>query len=155
MTLRLPGPGSCRARPGWLKNPVALPISTPSCGAMGAFCENYIRPAQFNQALQEAARFDQSLRERREELLHLYERVLVLDPQNGEAAGRYARELALGGEWERLASFAAEVATRRVASGFFRLLAALAAQRRGRPPPPDSLLETARSQLPHSLRRPV
>ena len=140
-------------RQRWLKNPVALPISTPSCGAMGAFCENYIRPAQFNQALQEAPRFDQSLRERREDLLHLYERVLALDPQNGEAAGRYARELALGGEWERLASFADEVATRGVASGFFRIVAALAAERSGRPRLADSLLETTVSQLPDSLRR--
>src|SRR4029077_19122485 len=85
-----------------LKSPAGLAVSTPSCEAIGAFCENYTRPEQFNQALQEAPRLDQGLGQRRDDLLHLYDRVLAHDPQNVEAAERYARELALGGEWERL-----------------------------------------------------
>src|SRR5258708_10232604 len=44
-------------------------------------------------------------------------------------------------------------ATRGVASGFFRIVAALAAERSGRPRLADSLLETTVSQLPDSLRR--
>src|SRR5437660_6360138 len=53
-------------RQRWLKSPAGLAVSTPSCEAIGAFCENYVRPAQFNQALQAASRPDQGLGQRRE-----------------------------------------------------------------------------------------
>lgn len=138
-------------RQRWLKSPVGLAVSTPSCNAIGAFCENYVRPAQFNQALKEAPHLDQGLGQRREDLLHLYDRVLMHDPQNQEAAERYARELALAGEWERLEAFAGQVGKRGVEPAFFGVVAALAAERTGRPAAADSQFDSAIPALPDSL----
>src|ERR1041384_7368210 len=83
-------------RQRWLKSPAGLGVTTPSCSAIGAFCENYTRPAQFNQTLKEAPRLDDGLGQPREEIGRLYNRVITYDPRNQEAAEREARELAAG-----------------------------------------------------------
>jgi hypothetical protein len=140
-------------RQRWLKNPVGLGVTTPSCSGIGAFCENYTRPAQFNQTLKEAPRLDEGITDRRDQLLRLYHRVLTYDPQNQEAAERYAREIASGGEWEQLRAFARDARGRGMAPGFFGVVAALAAERLGHPAAADSEFDAAIPQLPDSLAR--
>ena len=140
-------------RQRWLKNPAGLGVTTPSCSAIGAFCENYIHPAAFNEALKSAPRLDENLDERRANLLRLYSRVLTYDPRSQEAAERYARELALAGEWEELATFANQIARRGVEPGLFGIVVALATERSGHAAYADSLFDAAIPQLPDSLAR--
>jgi hypothetical protein len=140
-------------RQRWLKSPVGLGVTTPSCSAIGAFCENYVRPAQFNQVLKDAPHLDQGLGQRREDLLRLYDRVLTYDPRNQEAAERSAREFALAGEWEQLGAFAGRVAGRGVEPAFFQVVAALAAERAGHANAADSQFDAAIPELPDSLAR--
>jgi tetratricopeptide (TPR) repeat protein len=140
-------------RQRWLKSPAGLGVTTPSCSGIGAFCENYTRPAQFNQTLKEAPHLDDGLGQRREDLLRLYNRVITYDPRNQEAAERLARELALAGEWEQLGAFAAKAQGRGVEPGLFGVVAALAAERQGHAAYADSLFDDAIPQLPDSLAR--
>ncbi len=140
-------------RQRWLKNPVGVGVTTPSCSGLGAFCENYVHPTAFNQTLKDAPRLDENLDERRENLLRLYKRVLTYDPPNREAAERYARELALAGEWDELGGFAAQTAARGVEPGLFGIVAALATERLGRAAVADSQFAAAIPLLPDSLAR--
>ncbi|HZH41991.1 MAG TPA: hypothetical protein VFD85_13325 [Gemmatimonadales bacterium] len=140
-----------RAR--WLKNAGTIGVSTLECNAIGAFCTNYTAPAMFNQSLKDASPIDPDLQTHREELLQYYERVLHYDPNLVEAAERYARELALGDEWERVLSAARGFADRGLEPGFFGAVAALALDRMGRDAAADSAFRAALPLLPDTLRR--
>ena len=136
----------------WLKDAGPIGVSSPSCVGLGAFCENYTRPAEFNQRLADAPVAVGDFAQRRERVLHYLESALRADSGVQEAFERYARELALGEEWDRLA----EVAHRAEREGRFPGVATavrgLAAARLGRLAGADSLYRLAIPQLPDTLR---
>ena len=136
----------------WLKDAGPIGVSSPACVGMGAFCENYTRPTEFNERLAAAPVAVRDFDERRERVLHYLESALRADSGAQEAFERYARELALGEEWDRLA----EVAVRAERDGRFPGVATavrgLAAARLGRLAEADSLYRLAIPHLPDTVR---
>lgn len=136
----------------FLKDASALGVTTPSCSAIGAFCENYLHPRQFNDQLKDAGAVDPDFDGRRERMIGFYRRALGLDPALVEAAERYGRELALGGEWEQLGALARSTQRVAGAAGAFTAVEALALGRLGRLREADSLFRRALPLLPDSVR---
>ena len=136
-----------------LKDGSRLGVSTPSCSALGAFCENYVHPEHFNDQLRDAAPIDPDFQGRREQMLVFYRRAVQADPSLREAAERYGRELALGEEWEELRALASDQVGRGQETAFFRTVQALALQRLHRDGEADSLFRVAIPDLPDSARR--
>lgn len=137
----------------YLRDGARLGVSTPSCLALGAFCENYVHPEHFNDQLRDAPSIDPNFQERREQMLALYGRAVQADPMLVEAAERYGRELALGEEWEELGSLASEQIARGKEAAFFGVVHALALERLRRDGEADSLFRDIIPQLPDSTRR--
>lgn len=137
----------------WLKDGAHLPTVTPACSDLGMFCENYTRPASFNEIVRDAPVMAPDLDFRREELLETYDRVFGYDSLNLAAALGRARELALGEEWEPLVAFARRLRARGDGWEFFGMFEALARYRLDRPFAADSLFAAALPALPDSLSR--
>lgn len=137
----------------FLKEAGALGITTPTCSAIGAFCENYVHPRQFNDQLVAAPGVDPTFSTERERMIDLYRRALRLDPTLVEAAERFGRELALGGEWEELGALAHRSQQIAGAAGVFTAVEALTLERQHRLREADSLFRRAIPQLPDSIRR--
>ena len=137
----------------WLKDGNRLPAATVACSDLGMFCENYTRPASFNELVRDARVLEPNLDLRREELLETYNRVLRYDATSLAAALGRARELALGEEWEPLAAFSRRMRSRGEAWEFFGMVEALARHRLNRPFAADTLFAAALAALPDSLRR--
>jgi tetratricopeptide (TPR) repeat protein len=137
----------------WLKQVSALGVTSPSCVGMGAFCENYTRPADFNRRLDETPAAVTDFAERRERVLRYLESAARLDPANLEAFERNGRELALGEEWERLEAAARQAEAAGRFGGLATAVRGLAAARQGRLRAADSLYRVALTRLPDSLRR--
>ena len=136
-----------------LRRSAALGVSTPACSAQGLFCENYIRPAEFNERLLRAPSAAPDLQPQREELFRLLGEVLRIDPSSLEAAERYGRELALGEEWEQLGDHARRMRRTGLDPGFFRAVEGLAWWRLGRPPRAEAIFDTALVELTAPRRR--
>ncbi len=136
----------------WLKDAGPIGISTPACAGMGAFCENYTRPAEFNQRLANTPVAVRDFAERRERVLHYLESAMRADSGVQEVFERYARELALGDEWERLADVARRAERDGRFPGVATAVGGLAAARLGRLADADSLYRAAIAQLPDSVR---
>ncbi len=137
----------------WLKQVNALGVTSPSCVGMGAFCENYTRPAEFHRRMDETPAAVTDFAERRARVLGYLESATRLDPANLEAFERYGRELALGDEWERLEAAAREAEAAGRFGGMATAIRGLAAARLGRVRAADSLYRLAQAALPDSLRR--
>lgn len=135
----------------WLKDPQTLVVNTPSCAALGPFCENYVRPEAFNQRLRETLPVALDLQTQRGTLVQSYRTILRLDTTIAEAAERYGRELALGEEWEELTTMARSPAGRSQPA-FFTAVAAMAEYRLGRFGSADSLFRRAIPALPLAVR---
>ena len=140
-------------RQRWLKDARTLGVTTPSCVGEGAFCENYTRPAEFNQRLEEIPAVVTDFADRRERVLRYLDSATRLDPTLLEAFERYGRELSLGGEWERLEAVAARAARDGRFPGAATAFQALAAAQLGRLAQADSLYRRAIPDLPDSVRR--
>lgn len=137
----------------WLKDGARLGVFTPSCASIGTFCENYTAPARFNDELRDAPLLDHDYWNRREELLSLYRRAVQLNPANLDVARSYARELALGGEWENMATGARWLEEEDGKHAFLALVRALALDKLGMFRDADSLFRRLIPELPDSLRR--
>ncbi|MBI1966373.1 MAG: tetratricopeptide repeat protein [Gemmatimonadetes bacterium] len=137
----------------FLKEAYTLGVSTPSCAAIGAFCDNYANPQQFNDQLKDAPAIDPDFTGRRERMIEFYRRAVELDPTLLEAAERYGRELAFGGEWEQLRGLAQRTKLVAGAAGAFTAVEALALAKLGRLRDADSLFRRAIPELPDSMRR--
>jgi len=137
----------------WLKDAGPIGISTPACVGMGAFCENYTRPEEFNQRLADVPPVVSDFGERRERVLAYFESALDLDSAVAEVFERYGRELALGEEWERLDVVARRAEQAGLFPGMATAARGLAAARLGRIAVADSLYRHALTQLPDSLHR--
>jgi len=136
-----------------LKDAGPIGISTPACISLGAFCENFTRPKEFNERLAEVAPVVSDFSERRERVLRYFESALDLDSAVTEVFERYGRELALGEEWERLDAVARRAEQAGLFPGMATAARGLAAARLGRIAVADSLYRRALAQLPDSLRR--
>jgi tetratricopeptide (TPR) repeat protein len=136
----------------WLRRPTAAAVGTPACSNLGLFCENYTRPAAFNQRLSEASPVPVHVASERERLIGLYRLVLSLDSTQLEAAERLGREYALGEEWESLEQLAADELRRQPQARFFAAVRALAVERLGRPSEADSLFDAMVPTLVDSVR---
>lgn len=137
----------------FLKDASSLGITTPTCSAIGAFCENYVHPKQFNDVLIGAGTIDPGFTGRRERMIDLYRRAMSHDPTLLEAVERYCREMALGSEWEELRAAARRAQAQPEVTGFFTAVEALALSRLGRLREADSVFRRAIPQLPDSMRR--
>lgn len=137
----------------WLKDGAHLPTVTLACSDLGMFCENYTRPASFNEIVRDAPVVAPDLDFRREELLQTYERALRYDSLSLDAAVGRARELALGEEWEPLLAVARRMRGHGEGWGFFGMIEALARYRLGRPFAADSLFAATLPVLADSLSR--
>jgi tetratricopeptide (TPR) repeat protein len=136
-----------------LKDGSGLGVFTPSCSALGAFCENYVHPAHFNDQLKDAPSIDLDVQGRREQMIAFYRRAVEANPELVEAAERYGRELALAGEWEELGVLAREQTERGKEPAFFMTVQAMALERLHSDGEADSLFRNAIPQLPDSVRR--
>lgn len=136
----------------WLRDASRLPVSTPACRELGAFCENFVHPRRFNDQLRDAAPISPDVSSRRAEILEHYEAALRLDVQNIEAADGLARELALSPEWEPLVERSRTIA-RTQSRSFFDAVAALSLFQMGRFDAADSSFKLAIARMPDSLKR--
>lgn len=138
----------------WLKDANPIGVTTPACVGQGAFCENYTRPTEFNNRLKETPALVGDYDEKRRLVLQFLEGAVRLDSSNLEALERYARELALGAEWERLEAVARRAENNTALSpGVVTAVRALAVTQQGRLRQADSLYRRAIPQLSDSLRR--
>lgn len=137
----------------WLKDGASLPAVTVACSNLGVFCENYTRPASFNELVRDARVLEPNLDLRREELLETYNRVLRYDSTSVAAALGRAREMALGEEWEPLSALARRLRGRGARWEFFGMVEALARHRLNRLFSADALFAATLPSLPDSLSR--
>ncbi|MBI1967159.1 MAG: hypothetical protein HYS40_04145 [Gemmatimonadetes bacterium] len=135
-----------------LKDASRLSVYTPSCSDLGLFCENYANPSRFNDQLRDLPAVDPDFPARRERVLGYYRKALRLAPRSAEAVLRYARELALEGEWESLAELAGGIVPGHLDSALLAAVEAMALQRLGRYAAADSLFQESFRGLPDSLR---
>lgn len=140
-------------RTRWLRESSGIPVTTPACSDIGAFCENFTFPQRFNELLREAPQRTQIYDRLRDQLLSLYRRAIALDSSFGPAVLAYARELALAEEWAPLLQFAGRVTGDEHSAPALRLIAGMALYRLKRFDAADSAFRSVRPELPDSLAR--
>ena len=135
-----------------LRDGSRLGAFVPACADLGLFCENYTHPGRFNALVRQARALVPHLQQRRDSLLVLYQRILAADSTRADVARSYARELALGSEWERLAGVGRRAALAAGQPGLL-VVTALAEARLGHESAADSLLRLAIPAVSIRLRQ--
>jgi hypothetical protein len=136
----------------WLRDDSRLPISTPSCLSLGAFCENFANPRWFNDQLRNAGPIAVDVESRRDRLLDHFRAALELDSTDFAAALGIARELTLGSEWEVLLTTSIRVG-RAQGHRFWGAVSGLALFQQGRFAESDSAFRFAVDGLADSIGR--
>lgn len=65
-----------------------IPVNTPDCSALGAFCQNFTRPKRFNEHFKNAADLSEEGEDDFEEMAYAFRQALDADPTHGVAFRR-------------------------------------------------------------------
>jgi hypothetical protein len=82
-----------------LVNVPQLPVSTPGCISYGYFCENFVRPEQFNARFIEAPSLSGAITDQRRTVTRWLDSALTLQPAHLAARRLRLRRAAIDGQW--------------------------------------------------------
>lgn len=83
-----------------------LPVATPSCGVLGAFCLSIVQPAEFRERLWQASMTEDLVGDKRAVVRALLDTALSHDPAHSGALRLALRDAAMTGEWNRFRELA-------------------------------------------------
>lgn len=79
-----------------------IPVYTPECAGLGAFCLNFTRPAQFNEYFRHAADLSEEGDDDYADMIDAFQRALEADPKHGGAFRRLAIHLVEKGQLDEV-----------------------------------------------------
>ncbi|NIR44964.1 MAG: GWxTD domain-containing protein [Gammaproteobacteria bacterium] len=86
--------------------PADLSVASPSCSALGYFCRNFTRPAQFNQKLANSPSLENLTAADRQRMMESYRTAVDLDPTHVPALSKLLLALADRGDWNEYVRYA-------------------------------------------------
>lgn len=129
-----------------------VPVATPDCIGLGAFCLNFSNPRRFHDLLLSAPTADDVAGDDRERMRIAFERAFDLDPSLPLAARGWLGELARQEDWTRFTEAARRHVEASGGTGWSRIFLGAGFHRLGRPEAADSQFQQALEQLPPDER---
>lgn len=129
-----------------------VPVATPDCIGLGAFCLNFRNPRRFHDLLLSAPTADDVAGDDRERMRIAFERAFDLDPSLPLAARGWLGELARQQDWTRFSEGARRHVEASGGTGWSRIFLGAGFHRLGRPEAADSQFRQALEQLPPADR---